>query len=74
MDAYCDYILQLSNDRARELRREAWEHALSRAARTGRRSLLSRLRRRVAVPGSVVVVGLPAAPVEPAPEPARRSA
>ena len=37
MDAYSNYILRASHDRLTDLRREAAEHAMSRAARRGRR-------------------------------------
>jgi hypothetical protein len=37
VDAYSNYILRASHDRLGELRREAAEHAMSRAARRGRR-------------------------------------
>lgn len=36
MDAYSNYILKAAHDRLDELRREAAEHAMSRAARRGR--------------------------------------
>ena len=43
MDAYSSYILKLSEARTSELRREAVEYALSRAARGDRISLRSRM-------------------------------
>jgi hypothetical protein len=36
VDAYSNYILRTSDDRLNELRREAAEHAMSRAARRGK--------------------------------------
>lgn len=47
MDAYSDYILQLSNARLSELRREAAEYALSSATRRSRASWWSRSRTRL---------------------------
>lgn len=47
MDAYSSYIMKLSEARTSELRREAAEYALSRAARPHRISLLARFRARV---------------------------
>ena len=47
MDAYTSYIMSLSEARASELRREAAEYALSRAARGQRSSLRARLQARL---------------------------
>jgi hypothetical protein len=68
MDAYSSYILRISEARVGELRREAEEYALSRAARPTRRSLWSRCRDRLvgARPAHVEPVTPVALPVEPA--------
>ena len=47
MDAYSNYILKMSNARLAELRGEAAEHAMSRAARRARPSWRRRARRRL---------------------------
>ena len=57
MDAYSNYIMQLSDARLREMRREAAEYSMSRAARGPRRSWWRRAR--------TVVRRRPAAVVEP---------
>ena len=68
MDAYSSYIIQTSNARLTELRREAAEYALSRSARATLRSWWSRLgamlpntrlRRRPAAVEPVTTVMLP---------------
>ena len=64
MDAYTNYILQTSNARLDDLRREAAEYRLSRAARASRASSWSRVcarlrRRRAAPPAPAVPVSLP---------------
>jgi hypothetical protein len=52
VDAYCSYLMQMSEARASELRREAAEYAMAKAARAERGSLwaraFTRLRRRQA--------------------------
>jgi hypothetical protein len=50
MDAYTSHILQLSNARVDDLRREAAERALSRAARGSRTSRWAGIRSRFARP------------------------
>ena len=77
MDAYTNYILQTSNARLDDLRREAAEYRLSRAARAARESWWSRvcgrLRRRRAAPlAPAVTVSLPAPVADD--EPLRRTA
>lgn len=47
MDAYSNYILQLSNAKVTELRREAAEYALSASTRRSRPSWWSRIRGRL---------------------------
>ena len=47
VDAYSSYIMQLSEARTSELRREAAEYALSRAAPRRRISMLARFRARL---------------------------
>jgi uncharacterized protein (DUF427 family) len=50
VDAYSRYLIDLSEARLRDLRREAEEHGLSRAARAGRGSWWSRARARLRRP------------------------
>lgn len=82
MDAYTTYITNLSNARTSELRREAAEYALSRAARQRRGSRWGRfrdqlLRRRAPAPEPVAPIARPSftagADTEPL-MPLRRSA
>ena len=76
MDAYSSYILRLSEARTNELRREAAEYALSRAARRARPSLWARARARLAArtgPAAVPVTPVPL-PAPPQDEELRRSA
>lgn len=73
MDAYSSYIMRLSEARTSELRREAAEYALSRAARGNRSSLLTRARARLSRRARPVATPVPL----PAPAPQtqlRRSA
>ena len=73
MDAYSSYIMRLSEARTSELRREAAEYAMSRAARRGRSSLWSRARARLGRQAGPAVAPVPL----PAPAPdteLRRSA
>ncbi len=77
MDAYSSYIIQTSNARLDELRREAAEYALSRTARAGRLSSWARVRNglRRRRPVSVEPVTTMALPVpEAGDEPLRRTA
>lgn len=73
MNAYSSYIMTLSEARTSELRREAAEYALSRAARGSRASLWTRIRARLGREARPVVAPVPL----PAPRPEtelRRSA
>ena len=77
MDAYSNYIIQTSNARLTELRREAAEYALSRAARATRGPWWSRVRtglrrRPAAAVAPVTTVTLPLPPAGD--EPLRRTA
>ncbi len=65
MDAYSDYILQRAEAHLSELRREASEYGLSRAARANRSSRWSRIRSRAGRRPQPTVVALP----RPAPAP-----
>ncbi len=65
MDAYSSYIMNLSEARTTELRREAAEYALSRAARRHRLPLGTRFRARLGRRARPVVE-----PVTPMPLPA----
>jgi hypothetical protein len=76
MDAYSSYIMILAEARANELRREAAEYALSRAARRERTSLWRRTRQRLlggARPAPAPVAPLPL-PVDAGDPELRRSA
>jgi len=55
MDAYTEYMLQQSHAKLAELRRETAEHAMSRAARQGRRRWWPSGRRRRPDPRPVTV-------------------
>ena len=55
MDAYSSYIMKMSEARTGELRREAAEYALSRAARGGRASLWARVINRLRRQGTPAV-------------------
>jgi hypothetical protein len=55
VDAYSSYIMNLTEARLGELRREAAEHAMSRAARQGRPSVWARARGRLARPTAPAV-------------------
>lgn len=73
MDAYSSYIMRLSEARTSELRREAAEHAMSRAARGEQSSMWARARARFGRGRRPVVAPVPL----PAPAPQtelRRSA
>lgn len=56
MDAYCNYIVKLTEARSGELRREAAEYALSRTSRRSRRRVLIRRRRASAPVAAPVTV------------------
>lgn len=75
MDAYSSYIIKLAEARMSELRREAAEDAMARAARGNRPSRWARLRARMSRRARPVVmpVPLPAPAAEPETE-LRRSA
>ena len=69
MDAHSDYILRLANARANELRREAAEYAMSRAARRNRVSPWTTARRLFRRPPRPAVEPVtPVAIPAPAPE------
>ncbi|MDQ3896377.1 MAG: hypothetical protein M3326_03830 [Actinomycetota bacterium] len=68
MDAYSDYILRMANARASELRREAAEYAMSRAARANRVSRWRQARERFARRPRPAVEPVTPLPL-PAPEP-----
>lgn len=80
MDAYSSYIIQTSNARLTDLRREAAEYALSRAARGTRGSWWSRVRgglrhRPVAAAAAAVpVITVPLTVSDASDEPLRRTA
>lgn len=59
MDAYSSYIMRVSEARTSELRREAAEYAMSRAARRPRSSLWARARGRLGRRARPVVAPVP---------------
>lgn len=70
MDAYTSYMLDVANARLRDLRQDAAERALSKAARAGRQPLWRRALaycggRRAGGTETVMPVGLPARLPEP---------